>query len=53
MKWQRSWQQAGNSRQQTRLAFMVRILKDLLVYQKVLEQAMRVFEVTKRFPKTA
>ena len=30
---------------------MIRSFKDLLVYQKAFEQAMRVFEVTKRFPK--
>ena len=30
---------------------MIHSFKDLLVYQKAFEQAMRVFEVTKRFPK--
>ena len=31
---------------------MIRSFKDLLVYQKAFEQAMRVFEITKSFPKT-
>ena len=30
---------------------MIRGFKDLLVYQKAFEQAMRLFEITKRFPK--
>ena len=30
---------------------MIRSFKDLLVYQKAFEQAMRVFEVTKSFPR--
>ncbi len=30
---------------------MIRNFKDLLVYKKAFEQAMRVFEVSKRFPK--
>ena len=30
---------------------MIRSYKDLLVYRKAFEQAMRLFEVTKRFPK--
>ena len=30
---------------------MIRSFKELLVYQKAFEQAMRIFEVTKRFPK--
>lgn len=30
---------------------MIRSFKDLLVYQKAFEQAMGLFEVTKRFPK--
>ncbi len=30
---------------------MIRSFKELAVYQKAFEQAMRVFEVTKRFPK--
>ena len=30
---------------------MIRSYKDLLVYQKAFEQAMRIFEVTKQFPK--
>jgi four helix bundle protein len=30
---------------------MIRSFKELTVYQKAFEQAMRVFEVTKRFPK--
>jgi len=30
---------------------MIRSYKDLVVYQKAFEQAMRIFEVTKRFPK--
>ena len=30
---------------------MVKTFKDLTVYQKAFEQAMRIFEITKRFPK--
>jgi four helix bundle protein len=30
---------------------MIRSFKDLAVYQKAFEQAMRIFEITKRFPK--
>jgi four helix bundle protein len=30
---------------------MIKTFKDLTVYQKAFEQAMRIFEVTKRFPK--
>ena len=30
---------------------MIKTFKDLTVYQKAFEQAMRLFEVTKRFPK--
>ncbi len=30
---------------------MIKSFRDLAVYQKALEQAMRIFEVTKRFPK--
>jgi len=35
-----------------RLEFRIRSFKDLLLYQKAVEQAMRLFETTKRFPKT-
>jgi four helix bundle protein len=30
---------------------MIKTFKDLTVYQKAFEQAMRIFEITKRFPK--
>ena len=34
------------------MGFMIRSFKELLVYKKAFEQAMRVYEITKTFPKT-
>lgn len=31
---------------------MIKTFKDLVVYQKAFEQAMRIYEITKHFPKT-
>jgi len=50
-KWHCTWQEAAGSWQQEVGGFMIRSFKELLVYQKAFEQAMKIFEVTKSFPK--
>ena len=43
---------AEESQQKIKGRPMIKSFKDLIVYQKALEQAMKIFEITKGFPKT-